>query len=66
MMADFELQNEGTLTLIRPLNENTHEWLGNMVEEGAQWFGGALVVEDRYVQDLVLGMLDAGFTFTGV
>ena len=56
---DFEVQNEGTLSLVQPLNETTYDWLDENTD--GQWWGGALVVEDRYVRDLVFGMLREGF-----
>jgi len=30
------------------------------LQDDAQWFGPALVVEPRYVDDLIAGMRDAG------
>jgi hypothetical protein len=36
--------------------------LDQHVAEDAQWFGGALVVEPRFIADLVLGMIAEGLT----
>jgi hypothetical protein len=43
-----------------PEHEAT-EWLHVNVQEDAQWFGGALVVEPRYVANLVDGLSEEGF-----
>ena len=61
----FSIEDHGTLVLVRPLTLDCQAWLqANTAEEGedmAQWFGGALVVEPRYVDDLVVGLVHAGF-----
>ena len=61
-MADFIIQNEGSILLFRPLTDSTREWLEENVQEGALWFGRALVVEHRYAGGLAVGLLKAGFT----
>ncbi len=59
-MPDFKIQNEGSILLFRPLTDAACEWLKENVQEGAQWFGDALVVEHRYAGDLAVGMVNAG------
>ena len=61
-MTDFTIQNEGSILLFRPLTDAAREWLKENVQEDAQWFGDALVVECRYAGDLAVGMLAAGLT----
>lgn len=58
--AQFALQDEGTLWLVLPLTPVATDWLESNVEDSAMWMGGALVVEHRYVRDLVDGMVEAG------
>lgn len=55
---DFTFENHGSIWLCRPQNDAAREHLEDNVSEEAQWFGGALVVEPRYVDELVgqLGM----------
>jgi len=56
--VDFIAQNEGSLVLLRPMNHAAKQWLIDNVGTPAdevQWFGGALVVEPRYLNDLVDG-----------
>jgi hypothetical protein len=61
----FSIEDHGSIVLVRPLTLDCQAWLqANTAEEGedmAQWFGGALVVEPRYVEALVEGMVAEGF-----
>ena len=43
-----------------PLTLRAKEWIDEHVQEDAQWFGHALVVEHRYAWGLAQGMKDAG------
>ena len=56
---DFRIENHGSLYLVRPLTKPATRWLEDVTD--AQWFGGAAVVEPRYLAPLVEGMWDAGF-----
>jgi len=60
MSEDFELQNEGSLYLLRPLTGLAVEWLDEHIEQNRQMFGTAVVVEHRYIADIVRGIRDAG------
>lgn len=50
------VENHGSLYLVRPATDAAREWLEEHTD--GQWFGGALVVEPRYVVDLLDGMAD--------
>jgi len=57
---DATVHHDGSsLFLVRPLNDARREWLGEHTH--GQWFGPSLVVEHRFVTDLVAGLRDAGF-----
>ena len=58
---DITIQNEGSIIMFRPMNKNAKEWMNENIEEGAQWFGGALAVEHRYATGLADGMRIHGF-----
>ena len=60
MSEDFELQDEGSLYLLRPLTVQAAEWLEEHIEQNRQMFGTAVVVEHRYIADIVRGIRDAG------
>lgn len=62
---DFIAQDEGSLILLRPMNAAAKQWLIDNVgtpEDEVQWFGGALVVQPRYLNDLVDGAHADGLT----
>jgi hypothetical protein len=60
-MADISIENHGSLWLVRPRTDSARQWLRWNVQDDALWFAGALVVEPRYVADLVSGIQDDGF-----
>ena len=57
----FDIENHGTIVLVRPLTPDVKAWLEENVEEAAMWYGGALVVEPRYVEGLIEGLIEEGF-----
>jgi hypothetical protein len=57
----FYIENHGTIVLVRPLTDDVKTWLEENVEEAAMWYGGALVVEPRYVEALLEGLTQEGF-----
>ena len=64
--TDFEIRNEGSIFLLFPQNDAAREWIDvniygtdadtGIPENEAQWFGGGIVVEPRYVPDLIEGI----------
>lgn len=64
-VPDFEVRNEGSLCIVRPMRWAARDWLRAHVAAEAQWFGGALAVEPRYLMDLLIGIDEAGFTVGG-
>jgi hypothetical protein len=64
-MADFWLVNHGSLCLLRPLNKNAITWIDTHTDpENRQFSGNALVIEPRYVDDVVAGAEEDGLTTT--
>ena len=64
-MSDFSISDQGSIFLIRPLNEAARQWLQeNVVSEPWQWVEGALCVETRFVRDLIIEIEEAGFEIT--
>lgn len=57
---DVQIENHGTIFLVRPLTEAAFEWVADHVSGESQWFGNALAVEHRYVAALTQGMMDDG------
>lgn len=59
-LNDVIVWNHGSVVLIRPVTDAAEQWIDEHVQDDAQWFGPALVVEPRYVDDLIAGMREAG------
>jgi len=60
-MPDFEVENHGSLFLVRALNQEAFEHLSGNVSDEAQWMGQAVAVEPHYVRDLVEALRDNGW-----
>ena len=54
----LQARNEGSLWLLIPQDDAAQDWLD--AHTAGQWFGGGLVVEPRYVDDIVQGFEGAG------
>jgi hypothetical protein len=60
VVADFFVQNEGSLFLLRPLTDAAHEWVGEHIPEDAQTWGDAIVIEHRYIAPIVTAAVADG------
>ena len=61
---DVLVNNVGTLYTFCPLTLRAKEWIDEHVQDDAQWFGHALIVEHRYAWGLALGMKDDGLVLS--
>lgn len=67
-LADFSIQrarvlwNEGTIYLVHPQTAAAEDWFADNIPDDAQQFGRALVVEHRFIRDLVAGITNDGLT----
>ena len=57
---DFELSGHGTVYLFQPLTPEARAWVEEYLPADAMWFGGAVVVEHRYIGDIVGGAIGDG------
>lgn len=57
---DFEVQNEGSIFLLRPISSAARAWANEHLPADAQGFGFAYVVEHRYIADIVAGIQAEG------
>jgi hypothetical protein len=58
---DIQIEDHGTIVLVRPLTPVGKEWLETHTEsEPWQWIGPALSVAWRYADDLIEGMIADG------
>jgi hypothetical protein len=59
-MPDLKVQNEGSLFLLQPYTREGRDWINENVSDEAMFYGTALVVEHRYIEDIVEGAISEG------
>ena len=57
---DFSVHNHGTIFLLRPHTERAHNWISEHISHDANVFGDAVVVEHRFIADVVSGIRTDG------
>jgi hypothetical protein len=58
---DVDLSFHGSINLLTPETQRAEDWLAeNVGDDETQWWGRSVVVEPRYTDDIVAGMIDAG------
>ena len=53
--SDFLLENHGSIFLLQPLSPAANDWVAENLPEDHLTFGSAVVVEPRYIADIVRG-----------
>ena len=61
-MSDFMLQNSGSISVLTPLTQQAAQWIDDHIDPNAQSWGGGVVIEHRYVDDIVDGIERDGFS----
>jgi hypothetical protein len=59
--VDILAQDEGTIWVLSPVTDRAKHWIEEHVEVQTTW-GDGIVVEHRYVHDLVEGAMFDGLT----
>ena len=59
-IVDFYVENHGSVFLLRPVTPAADSWVNEHIPEDAQYFGNAVVVEHRYIADIVQGIQNDG------
>jgi hypothetical protein len=57
---DFLVLVHGTIGLVRPLTWAASEWIKKHAPSQSQWFGPALLLEHRYIAELLNRMVEDG------
>lgn len=57
---DAKVTSHGSIFLVHPHSEAAIKWLEEHISEDSQRMGEAVVVEHRYIVDLVRGMIHDG------
>ena len=58
---DFAVVSHGSVYTLRADSPLVEEWIEEHVGGKTQWFGDALVIEHRYVRDIVEALESEGF-----
>jgi hypothetical protein len=58
--ADLAVVNHGSIFTVVPQTKPGYQWLQDTAPEDAQFFGAGMVVEHRYVLDVVEAARAAG------
>jgi hypothetical protein len=61
-MTDFLFRQDGSIALLTPRTEAAREWAGEHLPADAMTWGGAIVIEPRYVHDILTGILRDSLT----
>jgi hypothetical protein len=65
-VVDLQIEDNGSITLVRPLTDAGEAWIVDSVEvPDWAWMGGAVAVEPRHVEALAIGASDAGLRVEG-
>ncbi len=59
-MTDLYIQNEGSIFLLRAVSDTGREWIAEHIPDDAQTYGSAIVVEHRYIGNIVQGAINDG------
>ncbi len=54
--ADFTCVDHGTVALLTPLTEAAEDWVDCHIAKDVQKWGRGLVIEHRYVRDILTGI----------
>ena len=59
---DFIVENHGSIFLLQPLTSAANSWISEHLPEDRMTFGGAVVVEHRYIWAILEGIQFDGLT----
>jgi len=60
IVQDVRIQDEGNIYLLFSLTDAAREWVDENLPTDATTWGNGIVVEHRYVRDIVCGMVEDG------
>ena len=61
-MADFDFANHGSICLITPRTPAAHDWADAFLDEHLTWGQCSVVIEPRYVEDIIRAIIEDGMT----
>jgi hypothetical protein len=57
---DLKLTGHGTIYLLQPITLAARDWVAEHMPDDATWCCGAVAVEHRFIDDIVLGAIRDG------
>ncbi len=60
--ADFLVNHQGIIAILTPRSEAAQDWLETNLSGRVSWQGDGVVVEHRYLADLLEGIQQGGFS----
>ena len=61
--ADFRIAYHGSIVLVSPMTKGGRDFLEECIGEEATYWSDSLVVEPRYLENLLQGILDHGLLY---
>jgi hypothetical protein len=61
---DFRVEDHGSLILLKALTVAAEGWVDEHLPSEAQRWAGAVVIEPRFIGDIVLGIQQSGLRVT--
>ena len=65
MTADLHLDNHGTISVLYPATPAADSWVEDHLPAAAIFWGTGVVIEHRFVRDIVVGIVEAGLAIAG-
>jgi hypothetical protein len=62
MPKDFEATYHGSIVTLAPLTADAIDWVHENLPPDVMWIGGAVAIEPRYLDPIVVGILEAGLS----
>ncbi len=59
---DFTVRDEGSIFLLTPISDLAVDWVDHHLPQDSQHFGDSIVVEHRYISDILAGIQEDGLT----
>jgi hypothetical protein len=59
---DFTVSGGGSIYILTPLTPAANDWVAEFLPEDAQRWAGGVVIEWRYLADILSGLHDDGLT----
>jgi hypothetical protein len=60
--ADFTVSNQGSIFILTPVTERAVAWRNEFLPSDALTWGGGVVVEHRFIENIVNGIRKDGLT----